>query len=115
MSEGFISGAAVVILCSWLVLFVSHLAVMPVFLRRLKRHDRVAYDAMNVGWFRIFLGFTVTRMFLFIVARRYMQYPPDMHKPGKILGYTWASPLLIASIALLSLLAYSLVTGRRLD
>ena len=115
MQEAFLSGAVALFLCSTVVLLVSHFTVMPVFLRRLRRHDASLYDALNVGGPRIFLNFTIARMSFFILARRYLQFPPDMHRPGKILLYTWAYPLLTGSAALLSLLAFSLITGQRLD
>ncbi len=115
MNEVLLSGATALFLCSTVVLLVSHFTVMPVFLRRLRRHNASVCDAIDVGGLRIFLNFTIARMFFFIIARTYLRFPPDMHRPGKILLYTWAYPLLIGSVALLSLVAYSLVTGQRLD
>ncbi len=98
-----------------LILLVSHIFVMPVFLSRLKKYDELIYHNLNVRWFNIFLGVTTSSMFFFLMRREFMKYPQDLHRPGKILIYMWAIPILVASIALLFMLTVSLIFGVKLD
>lgn len=107
--------ATLLVLAGTLILLVSHIFVMPVFLRRLRKYDERTYHNLNVSWFKIFLGFTTSSMWFFLIRREFMKYPRDLHRPGKILVYTWAIPILVASIAILFMVAVSFIFDLWLD
>lgn len=115
MIEGIASRAMLIIQVSFVVFVFSHVLLMPKFLKTLKAHNSSAYEMLNVAWFNVFQNFTVARMLLFLVKKEYMRYPSDMHRVGNALLYSWAIPLLLLSLSLLSMLALWLITGVRLD
>ena len=115
MSTNFQLVVSSIFLLAFLVLIVSHVFLMPRFLRILKHTDKIAHASLNVAWLNIFQNFTSARMFLFLMNNRFTRYPSELHAIGRLLKYTWAYPLLTMAALLMGLIGIYFVTGVRLD
>lgn len=109
------SVVSIIFLLAGLVLILSHIFLMPRFLRILKRYDRPAHASLNVAWLNILQNFTSGRMFLFLLNNRFTRYPAELHGIGGMLKYTWAYPLLVLAVLLMGMIGLYFVTGVRLD
>ena len=85
---------------------LSHLILMPIFLRRVKKHAPLLHDSINVAWFNIFRNVASANMFIFLFRRRYRELPNDMHRLGDILRYSWAFGFLTIIVAMSAGLLY---------
>jgi hypothetical protein len=73
-------------------IFLSHILLMPIFLRRVKTHNPRLYDAIDVGWLKLFDNFAMAWMWMFLFRERYRKLPRETHKLGTLLKYLWAFP-----------------------
>ena len=91
---------ATVLLVCGVSIFTSHFFAMPFFLRKVKKHDIDAYFRLNVAWLNIFDRVLASNMFFFLLRKEYSRLPPESHRLGSLLRYTWALPWVWVLIAM---------------
>ncbi|MBU2676589.1 MAG: hypothetical protein KJP16_05845 [Gammaproteobacteria bacterium] len=85
---------------------LSHLILMPIFLRRIKKHAPAFHNSINVAWLYLFRNVASSNMFMFLLRKEYREMPSDVHRLGAILRYSWAYGFVVTLVALLAGLLY---------